>query len=420
MALTRTELWHRAQKVIPGGVNSPVRAMRGVGLDEPFFVKRGDGATLETADGRTLLDWVQSWGPLIFGHADPETVEAVREAALDGTSFGAPTEREVELAQELVDAVPSVELVRLVSSGTEAAMSAVRLARGFTHRDRVIKFAGCYHGHADGFLVSAGSGLATLGIPASPGVPSGVTNDTIVCEYNDVESVAAAVAEYGEGLAAIIVEPIAGNMGCVPPAPGFLEALRLLCDASGALLIFDEVISGFRVARGGAQERLGVTPDLTVLGKIVGGGLPLAAFGGRADVMRVLAPSGSVYQAGTLSGNPIATAAGLSVLRRLRDDDVYAELERRSARLADGLAPFGRVQRVGAMLTLFAGRDEPVERFTELDTDRYGELFRGLLERDIYIAPSQYECLFPSLAHGDDEIDATIAAVSALFEDGNG
>jgi glutamate-1-semialdehyde 2,1-aminomutase len=390
--------------------------MRGVGLDEPFFVARGDGATLETADGRTLLDWVQSWGPLIFGHADPETVEAVREAALDGTSFGAPTEREVDLAQEIVDAVPSVELVRLVSSGTEAAMSAVRLARGFTYRDRVIKFAGCYHGHADGFLVSAGSGLATLGIPASPGVPSGVTSDTIVCEYNDVDGVASAVERYGEGLAAIIVEPIAGNMGCVPPAPGFLEALRLLCDASSALLIFDEVISGFRVARGGAQERLGVTPDLTVLGKIVGGGLPLAAFGGRAEVMSELAPSGSVYQAGTLSGNPIATAAGLSVLRRLRDPEVYDELERRSARLSDGLAPFGRVQRVGAMLTLFAGRDEPVERFEELNTGRYGELFRGLLERGIYIAPSQYECLFPSLAHGDDEIDQTLEAVSAVYE----
>jgi glutamate-1-semialdehyde 2,1-aminomutase len=280
----------------------------------------------------------------------------------------------------------------------------------------VIKFAGCYHGHADGFLVSAGSGLATLGIPASPGVPSGVTSDTIVCEYNDVDGVASAVERYGEGLAAIIVEPIAGNMGCVPPAPGFLEALRLLCDASGALLIFDEVISGFRVARGGAQELLGVTPDLTVLGKIVGGGLPLAAFGGRAEVMSELAPAGSVYQAGTLSGNPIATAAGLSVLRRLRDPEVYDELERRSARLAAGLAPFGRVQRVGAMLTLFAGRDEPVERFEELDTERYGELFRGLLERGIYIAPSQYECLFPSLAHGDDEIDQTLEAVSAVYE----
>jgi glutamate-1-semialdehyde 2,1-aminomutase len=394
--------------------------MRGVGLDEPFFVRRGHGATLETEDGRTLLDWVQSWGPLIFGHADAETVEVVREAALDGTSFGAPTEREVDLAQEIVDAVPSVERVRLVSSGTEAAMSAVRLARGFTHRDRVLKFAGCYHGHADGFLASAGSGLATLGIPASPGVPSGVTSDTVVCEYNDVAGVAAAVERFGEGLAAIIVEPVAGNMGCVPPAPGFLESLRMLCDAAGALLVFDEVISGFRVARGGAQERLGVAPDLTVLGKIVGGGLPLAAFGGRAEVMGELAPVGSVYQAGTLSGNPLATAAGLSVLRRLRDPGVYEELERRSARLADGLAPFGRVQRIGAMLTLFAGREEPVERFTELDTDLYGVLFRGLLDRGIYIAPSQYECLFPSFAHGDDEIDATIAAVAAVFEDGTG
>jgi glutamate-1-semialdehyde 2,1-aminomutase len=416
-ALVKSELWNRAQKLIPGGVNSPVRAMRGVGLDEPFFVARGNGARLETTDGRMLVDWVQSWGPLIFGHADPETIEAVREAALDGTSFGAPTEREVELAAELVDAVPSVERVRLVSSGTEAAMSALRLARGFTHRDRVIKFAGCYHGHADPFLASAGSGLATLGIPASPGVPSGVTADTIVCEYNDVDGVASAVERYGEGLAAIIVEPVAGNMGCVPPAAGFLEALRLLCDATGALLIFDEVISGFRVARGGAQELYGITPDLTILGKIVGGGLPLAAFGGRAEVMAHLAPSGAVYQAGTLSGNPLATAAGLSVLRRLRDPEVYEGLERRAARLADGLAPFGRVQRVGAMLTLFAGRTEPVERFTELDTERYGELFRGLLERGVYIAPSQYECLFPSLAHTSEVIDETLRAVSECYED---
>jgi len=294
-------------------------------------------------------------------------------------------------------------------------MSAVRLARGFTHRDRVIKFAGGYHGHADQFLAAAGSGLATLGIPSSPGVPSGVTADTIVCEYNDLDGVASAVERYGEGLAAIVVEPVAGNMGCVPPAPGFLEALRLLCDAAGALLVFDEVITGFRVARGGAQERFGVTPDLTVLGKIVGGGLPLAAFGGRAEVMDGLAPVGDVYQAGTLSGNPLATAAGISVLRRLRDGAVYEELERRSARLADGLSGFGRVQRVGAMLTLFAGRDEPVERFTELDTDRYGELFRGLLERGVYVAPSQYECMFPSLAHGGDVIDATVEAVGDVL-----
>src|SRR4051812_23539207 len=409
--LVRSELWHRALRLIPGGVNSPVRAMRGVGLDEPFFVARGDGAYVETTDGRRFVDWVQSWGPLIFGHADHETVEAVREAALDGTSFGAPTERELELAEEIVDAVPSIERLRLVSSGTEAAMSALRLARGFTSRDRVLKFAGGYHGHADPFLASAGSGLATLGIPASPGVPSGVTADTIVCEYNDVDGVAAAVERYGEGLAAIFVEPVAGNMGCVPPGENFLQVLRMLCDATGALLVFDEVITGFRVARGGAQEVYGVTPDLTVLGKIVGGGLPLAAFGGRADVMERLAPSGSVYQAGTLSGTPLAPAAGVSVLRRLRDAAVYDELERRAARLAAGLSEFGRVQRVGAMLTLFAARDEPVERYGELDTDEYADLFRGLLGRGVYIAPSQYECLFPSLAHSDDVIDETIDAV---------
>jgi glutamate-1-semialdehyde 2,1-aminomutase len=386
--------------------------MRAVGVDEPFFVERASGAYLETTDGRRLLDWVQSWGPLIFGHADPETVEAVRAAASRGTSFGAPTDAEVELAAEIVDAVPSVEMVRLVSSGTEAAMSAVRLARGFTRRDRVITFAGCYHGHADAFLASAGSGLATLGIPSSPGVPTGVTADTIVVPYNDVDAVAAAVARYGEGLAAIVVEPVAGNMGCVPPVDGLLEALRTLCDACGALLVFDEVITGFRVGRGGAQERYGVMPDLTVLGKIVGGGLPLAAFGGRADVMEHLAPAGHVYQAGTLSGNPLATAAGISVLRRLRDPAAYDELERRSARLEAGLAPFGVVQRVGAMLTLFSER---VVQFRELDTQRYGELFRGLLERGIYVAPSQYECLFPSLAHGDEEIDATVEAVGELL-----
>ncbi len=415
MSLVRSALWHRARKVIPGGVNSPVRAMRGVGLDEPFFAVRGEGAYLETADGRRLLDWVQSWGPLLFGHADPETVAAVCEAAAAGTSFGVPTEGEVALAEEIVASFPSIEQVRLVSSGTEAAMSALRLARAATRRDRVLKFAGCYHGHADPFLAEAGSGLATLGIPSSPGVPTAVTADTLVVPYNDIPAVAAAVAQHGEGLAAILVEPIAGNMGCVPPAPGFLATLRSLCDASGALLVFDEVISGFRVARGGAQELYGVTADLTILGKIAGGGLPLAAFGGRADVMERLAPSGSVYQAGTLSGNPLATAAGLSVLRRLRDPVVYETLERRGARLEAGLAPFGRVQRVGAMLTLFAGRSEPVERFEQLDTELYGTLFRGLLERGVYVAPSQYECLFPSLAHGDEEIDATIEAVGDVL-----
>jgi glutamate-1-semialdehyde 2,1-aminomutase len=313
--------------------------------------------------------------------------------------------------------VPSVEKVRLVSSGTEAAMSAIRLARAATSRDRVLKFAGCYHGHADALLASAGSGLATLGIPSSPGVPTAAARDTIVVPYNDVDAAADAVAHYGEGLACVIVEPVAGNMGVVPPAPGFLEVLRRLCDASGALLVFDEVVTGFRVARGGAQARFGVTPDLTILGKIVGGGLPLAAFGGRADVMELLAPAGPVYQAGTLSGNPLATAAGLSVLRRLRDPQVYDELEERGARLERGLAPFGRVQRVGAMLTLFM-QNAPVRNFDDAqasDTERYGALFRNLLERGVYVAPSQFEAMFVSTAHGDDEIDRTVEAVADFF-----
>jgi glutamate-1-semialdehyde 2,1-aminomutase len=413
-----TSLWRRAQDLIPGGVNSPVRAMRAVGLDEPLFVRRGEGAYLEDPDGNRYVDWVMSWGPLLFGHGDPETVEAVTAAAQNGTTFGASTEAEVELAAEIVEAVPSVEKVRLVSSGTEAAMSALRLARAVTRRDRILKFAGCYHGHSDALLAAAGSGLATLGIPSSPGVPPTVTQNTIVCPYNDLEQAADAVARYGEGLAAVIVEPVAGNMGVVPPEPGFLELLRRLCDASGALLVFDEVITGFRVARGGAQERYTVAPDLTILGKIVGGGLPLAAFGGPADLMDELAPAGAVYQAGTLSGNPLATAAGLSVLRRLREPRIYEELESRAARLAEGLAPFGVVQRVGGMLTLFAA-DAPVRNFDDAqhaDTDRYAALFRHLFARGIYVAPSQFECLFPSLAHGDEEIERTIQTVGEFFD----
>jgi glutamate-1-semialdehyde 2,1-aminomutase len=412
----RSELYRRALDVIPGGVNSPVRAMRAVGLDEPFFVRRGKGAYLEDVDGNRYVDWVMSWGPLLFGHADAQTVEAVRATAGRGTSFGAPTEAEVELAAEIVDAVPSVEKVRLVSSGTEAAMSAVRLARGFTGCDRIVKFAGCYHGHVDALLTSAGSGVATFGLPSTPGIPSSVTSDTIVCPFNDVDAAAAAVAQYGEGLAAMIIEPVAGNMGVVPPQPGYLEVLRELCDASGTLLIFDEVITGFRAARGGAQERFGVTPDLTILGKIVGGGLPLAAFGGRAEIMDRLAPAGDVYQAGTLSGNPLATAAGLAVLRRLRDPRVYEELERRASRLEEGLAPYVRVQRVGAMATMFM-TDRPVRDFDDAqkcETDRYARLFRHLLESGIYIPPSQFEAMFVSLAHGDDEIDHTIQAVGGF------
>jgi len=383
-----------------------VRAWRAVGDDDPFFVARGEGAYLEDVDGRRYVDWVMSWGALLFGHADPETVEAITDAARDGTSFGAPTEREVELAEEIADAFPSIELVRLVSSGTEAAMSAIRVARGFTKRDRILKFEGGYHGHADALLASAGSGLATLGIPASAGVTTGAAKDTIVSPYNDVDAAAAAVERYGEGLAAIIVEPVSGNMGVVPPREGFLEALRKLADASGALLIFDEEITGFRVARGGAQERFGVRADLTILGKIVGGGLPLAAFGGRADAMERLAPMGDVYQAGTLSGNPLATAAGLSVLRRLRDPSVYEELEERGAKLERGLRPFGAVQRVGAMLTLFR--------------PGFDELFRGLVERGVYVAPSQYEAMFVSLAHGDEEIERTVEAVRGALGDDRG
>ncbi len=417
MALTERGLHRRAERAIPGGVNSPVRAWGAVGAGEPFFAARGEGAYLWDTEGNRYLDWVMSWGPLVFGHADREVVEAVQEAAAAGTTFGTPTEREVALAEELVGAVPSVEKVRLVSSGTEAAMSALRLARGATGRDRILKFSGCYHGHADALLAAAGSGVATLGIPSSPGVPAGAAADTLVCRFNDVEDVRAAFELHADELAAIVVEPVAGNMGVVPPEPDFLEGLRALCDAAGALLVFDEVITGFRVARGGAQELYGVTPDLTILGKIAGGGLPLAAFGGRADVLDELAPAGPVYQAGTLSGNPLATAAALAVLPRLRDPAVYARLEEAGVRLQAGLeeaaadAPV-TVQRVGAMATLFF-RDAPVRCFedaSESDAERYGEWFRHLLARGVYVAPSQFEALFLSTAHGGPEIDATVEA----------
>jgi glutamate-1-semialdehyde 2,1-aminomutase len=385
--VTSRELYERALRVIPGGVNSPVRAMKAVGLEQPLFAARGEGAYLEDADGRRYVDWVLSWGPLIFGHADPETVAAVVAAARDGTTFGTATEREVELAEEIAAAVPSVELVRLVSSGTEAAMTALRLARAVTGREPFVRFRGGYHGHADPFLSEAGSGVRTLGIEAAA--------QGRVVDYNDLQ---AAEREL-EGAACVFVEPVAGNMGVVPPAEGFLEGLRRLCDERGALLVFDEVITGFRVARGGAQERFGVLPDLTVLGKIVGGGLPLAAFGGRRELMERLAPAGDVYQAGTLSGNPVATAAGLSVLRRLTPS-VYEDLERKGQRL-DALGQYGRFERVGAMATLFV--------------DDYPALFRHLLARGIYLAPSQNEAMFLSTAHRDEEIDRTLEAVAEFF-----
>ncbi len=385
--MTSRELYERALRVIPGGVNSPVRAMKAVGLEVPLFAARGEGAYLVDVDGRRYVDWVLSWGPLIFGHTDPDTVSAVVEAAREGTSFGTATEREVLLGEEIVSAVPSVELVRLVSSGTEAAMTTLRLARAATGREPFVRFRGNYHGHADPFLSEAGSGVRTLGIDAH--------GEGRVVDYGDLEAVEQAV----DGAACVFVEPVAGNMGVVPPPDGFLEGLRRLCDASGALLVFDEVITGFRVARGGAQERFGVVPDLTVLGKIVGGGLPLAAFGGHAHLMERLAPAGDVYQAGTLSGNPLATAAGLSVLRRLTPE-VYKQLEEKGRRL-DALGRYGRFERVGAMATLFV--------------DDYPGLFRHLLERGIYLAPSQNEAMFLSTAHGYQEIDRTIEAVGEFF-----
>ena len=390
-----TSLWQRAKAVIPGGVNSPVRAWGPVG-GEPFFVRRAEGAYVEDTEGRRYVDWVQSWGPLVFGHADPEIVDAVREAAAEGTTFGAPTEREVELAEEIVDAVPSVEKVRLVSSGTEAAMSAVRLARGYLGRRLVVHFEGCYHGHSD--VLSRESALS--------------------CQFNDVDAVTAAARSAGEDLAAIIVEPVGGNMGVVPPEPGFLETLRSLCDETGALLVFDEVITGFRVARGGAQDLYGVTPDLTVLGKIVGGGLPLAAFGGRAEIMEAVAPEGPVFQAGTLSGNPLATAAALVALRRLRDPRVYEQLEETGAALQQGLSQEGvTVQRVGSMLTPFL-TDRPVRNLADAaasDRDRYGAFFHHLLDLGVYIAPSPFEAMFVSTAHGPVEVERTVEAAKEFL-----
>jgi glutamate-1-semialdehyde 2,1-aminomutase len=422
---TRSELYRRALELIPGGVNSPVRAMRAVGLDEPVFMRRGEGAYIEDVDGNRYVDWVMSWGPLLFGHVDRETVEAVVEAAERGTSFGAPTEAEVELAAEIVDAVPSVEKVRLVSSGTEAAMSAVRLARAFTSRDRILKFSGCYHGHVDALLASAGSGFATLGIPSSPGVPTRVTEHTIVAPYNDVDATAEAVARYGEGLAAIIVEPIAGNMGVVLPERGFLTALRRLCDGCGALLIFDEVITGFRVARGGAQELYGVAPDLTILGKIVGGGLPLAAFGGRADVMDRLAPRGDVYQAGTLSGNPLAMTAGIATLRAVSEPGVWDAIAHAGRTLFLGLGDSAldagvsiQPTHAGTMLGLFF-TETPVRTWEDvrrIDPGPYARFHRALLERGVYLPPSQFETWFVSSAHGEVEIEATIDAAREALE----
>ncbi len=409
-----------AAKVIPGGVNSPVRAFRGVG-GEPFFVERAEGARLFDVDGRAYIDFVGSWGPLILGHAAKPVVEAVTAAAARGTSYGAPTVLEVRMAEEITRAYPSMEMVRLVSSGTEAAMSAIRVARGATGRDLLVKFDGCYHGHADSLLVKGGSGLATLGIPDSRGVPAALAGLTLTLPYNDLDAVRAAFRERGDAIAAVIVEPVAGNMGVVPPAPGFLQGLREMTQRHGAVLIFDEVITGFRVAYGGAQELYGVRADLTCLGKIIGGGLPVGAYGGRRDLMQHVAPLGGVYQAGTLSGNPLAVAAGLATLQALADRRAYARLESLGAHLERGLrqaaAKSGAamtVNRVGSMLTAFF-TGAPVTDYASAkraDTARYGRYFHAMLERGVYLAPSQFEAAFVSLAHTEQDLDTAAAAAA--------
>ena len=415
-----TALFAEAQRLIPGGVNSPVRAFRGVG-GVPRFIARGEGAHLLDVDGNRYIDYVLSWGPLILGHAHPHVITAVTEQAARGTSFGAPTELESELARLITQAMPAVELVRFVSSGTEATMSAIRLARAYTRCAKVIKFAGCYHGHADEFLVQAGSGVATLGLPDSPGVPAAATADTLSAPYNDLAAVEELLERHPEQVAAIIVEPVAGNMGLVPPIAGYLAGLRRLADRHGALLVFDEVMTGFRVAHGGAQARYGVTPDLTCLGKVIGGGLPAAAYGGRRAIMELIAPSGPVYQAGTLSGNPLAMAAGVATLRAISAPGVFERLEQLTTTLRDGLLQAGRAADIalqataaGSMWGIFFA-DEPVTDYASAkraDTARYARFFHALLDRGVYMAPSQFEAAFVSLAHDDALVAQTIAAAA--------
>jgi len=421
---TSARLFAEAQKYIPGGVNSPVRAMKGVGMPHPLFIDHAKGAHIWDADGNEFIDFVSSWGPMILGWGHPDVVGSLHAQVDRGTSYGAPTELEVELARLICEAMPSIELVRMVNSGTEATMSAVRVARGFTGREKIVKFIGCYHGHSDGFLAAAGSGVLTLALPDSPGVTKGTTADTLLVEYNDVESLTALFDERGGEIAALIVEPVAGNMGVVPPAPGFLEACRELCTKSGAVLIFDEVITGFRVAWGGAQERFGVLPDLTTLGKIIGGGLPVGAFGGRREIMETVAPLGSTYQAGTLSGNPLAMAAGAAALRALSEPGVYERLETLARAVADGLTAAASkgehaftLNRVGPMMTLFFC-EGPVRSFADAkqaDTAYYAKYWRHMLESGVYLAPSQFEAAMVSLALSDDDITRAAAAAAAFF-----
>jgi glutamate-1-semialdehyde 2,1-aminomutase len=421
MTHVRSEtLFARAQKSIPGGVNSPVRAFRSVGGTPPFMV-RGDGARVYDVDGNQYIDYVCSWGPLLLGHRHPEIVKALEAALETGTSFGMPTEREIELAEAICEAVPSIEMVRLVNSGTEAAMSALRLARAFTGRELIVKFEGCYHGHVDSLLVKAGSGLATLGLADTAGVPKCFADTTIALPFNSIEALEEAFERRPDQIAAVIVEPVAGNMGCVPPAAGFLEAMRELTRRHGALLIFDEVMTGFRVAFGGAQQLYGIRPDLTTLGKVIGGGLPVGAYGGRAEIMGKVAPAGPVYQAGTLSGNPLTVAAGLAMLRYLRaHPEVYDHLERAGALLAAATLPGITVNRVGSMITFFFTKG-PVTDYAsakQSDTRRFGEFFRWMLERGFYFPPSQFEAAFISTAHSQEDLRRTAAAAQEFLTQG--
>lgn len=417
-------LFSAAERWIPGGVNSPVRAFRAVG-GAPVFIQSGEGAYVTDEHGNRYIDYVAAYGPAIVGHANPEVVAAVQNAVAKGFGFGSPTVGETELAKTICSLVPSVERVRLVNSGTEAAMTAIRLARGFTGRDKIVKFEGCYHGHVDSLLVKAGSGALTLGTPTSPGVPAAVVEDTLTLDYNQLDQVEAIFSEHGDAIAAVIVEPVAGNMNCVPPLPGFLEGLRDLCDQNQSLLIFDEVMTGFRVALGGAQTLFGVKPDLTTLGKVIGGGMPVGAFGGRADVMEHISPTGPVYQAGTLSGNPIAVAAGIATLKIVAEPGFYDRLSTTAERLTRGLEELGRskgiaisTNQVGGMFGVFFTQEPEVRSFEHVmgcDVERFSKYFHAMLERGIYMAPSAFEAAFVSSAHGEDEVDATLnAAEEAL------
>ncbi len=420
-----SDLFKRAQQHIPGGVNSPVRAFKGVG-GTPVFFARGSGAYLWDEDGNQYIDYVGSWGPMILGHAHPKVIDAVKRTAEKGLGFGAPTGIEIEMAELICRLVPSIEKVRMVSSGTEATMSAIRLARGFTGRDKIVKFEGCYHGHADSLLVKAGSGALTLGVPTSPGVPAGLAEHTLTLEYNNAEQVREVFDKIGKDIACVIVEPVAGNMNCVPPVKGFLETLRELCTQHGAVLIFDEVMTGFRVAVGGAQALYGIQPDLTTLGKVIGGGLPVGAFGGRADIMNRIAPDGPVYQAGTLSGNPVSLAAGLATLKEIMRTGFFDELSAKTSMLAQGLMERAQragvplaTQSVGGMFGIFFTKEKAVTRFAQVmacDVERFRKFFHGMLREGVYLAPSAYEAGFVSAAHTESDIEDTLDKAETVFK----